>query len=90
MKYHEFLLLKAFCYDNFKSNDFKVTYMPLSNKAIVKNANGECTLLVAKKNNIVECYVDNSKKPFKTFQFGENFYFKNSCYFLEYVWKLIK
>ncbi len=90
MNIQKLLLLRVFCYDNLKSGDFKVTYLSNQGRAIVEDLNGECTLLVAKENNIVECYVDNSKKPFRTMQFIEDFYFKNSRCYLEYGWKLIK
>lgn len=90
MKYHEFLLLKAFCYDNLKNDNFKVTYLPLSGKAIVNDANGDCILLVAKENNIVECYEYNPKKLFRTMQLTETSSFENSIYSLEYGWKYLK
>lgn len=88
MKIQELLLLRVFCYDYFKSDNFKVIYLAKQGRAIVEDANGDCILLVAKENNIVECYEDNSNKPFKIFQFEEKFYFKNSR--LDYWWKLIK
>lgn len=87
MKIQELLLLRVFCLDNFKSDDFKVIYLPKKGMAMVKDANGDCILLVAKENNIVECYEDNTIKPFRIFQFEEKFYFKNSR--LDYWWKVL-
>ena len=75
MKIHELLLLRVFCYDNLKNDNFEVTYFPKQSKAIVEDANGDYILLVAKENNIVECYEANSIKPFRTMQF------------IEYGWK---
>lgn len=75
MKIQELLLLRVFCYDNLKNDDYEVTYLLKQGRAIVENSNGDCILLVAKENNIVECYEENSIKPFRTMQF------------IEYEWK---
>ncbi len=73
MKIHEYLLLRAFCHDNLKNDDYEVTYLLKQGRSIVENSNGDCILLVARENNIVECY--DSIKPFRTMQF------------IEYEWK---
>lgn len=92
MLIQKLLLLRVFCYDHFESDDFKVTYLPKRGEAIVEVANGDCILLVAKENNIVECYEDNfnKNKPFGTYQFLEGFYIKNSLARFEYGWKVLK
>lgn len=81
------LLLRVFCYDNLKNDGFEVTYLPKQGRAIVEDVDGDCILLVAKENNIVECYEENSTKPFRTMQFIEGFYIKNFHARLEYRWK---
>lgn len=90
MNIQKLLLLRVFCYDNLKNDDFEVTYLPLSGKAIVKDVNGDCILLVAKENNIVECYEYNPKNLFRTMQFTETSSFKNSIYSSKYEWKDLK
>lgn len=87
MKIQELLLLRVFCYDNLKNDDYEVTYLLKQGRAIVENSNGDCILLVAKENNIVECYEENSIKPFRTMQFIEGYFIENFHARLKYDWK---
>lgn len=87
MKIHELLLLRVFCHDNLKNDDYEVTYLLKQGRAIVENSNGDCILLVAKENNIVECYEENSIKPFRTMQFIESYFIENFHPRLKYGWK---
>lgn len=87
MKIQELLLLRVFCYDNLKNDDYEVTYLLKQGRAIVENSNGDCILLVAKENNIVECYQENSIKPFRTMQFIESYFIENFHARLKCDWK---
>lgn len=84
MNVEKSILLEIFCEDFFKGDDFKVTSLSLF-EAKVEDKNKDIIYLLAKDNNIIECYESNRFKPFKKLQLVETI--TNS---FDFAWKVLK